>query len=61
MKISQSLVDSLTYNEKGNEVTFDILNLQDEANTVPGIMKPFENEVYKDKEVVCYENDNTND
>lgn len=61
MKISQSLVHSLSYNEKGNEVTFDILNLQDEANTVPGIMKPFETELYKDKEVVCYENDNTND
>lgn len=61
LKLSQSLVDSLTYNEKGNEVTFDIVNLQDEANTVPGIMKPFESEVYKNKEIVCYENDNTND
>lgn len=61
LKLSQSLVDSLTYNDKGNEVTFDIVNLQDAANSVPGIMKPFETEVYKDKEVVCQQNDRTND
>jgi CRP-like cAMP-binding protein len=61
MKLSESMVTSLTYNEKGNEVTFEIMNQQNAANTVPGIMQPFSTVVYTDKQVVCRENDNTND
>ncbi|HOE07386.1 MAG TPA: cyclic nucleotide-binding domain-containing protein [Treponemataceae bacterium] len=61
MKLSESMVTSLTYNDKGNEVTFEVMNQQNAANTVPGIMQPFSTVAYKDKQVVCRENDNTND
>lgn len=61
MKLSENLVSSLTYNEKGNEVTFEIINQQDEANTVPGIMLPFATINYVDKQIVCRENEETND
>lgn len=61
MKLSESLVSNLTYNEKGNEVSFEIENMQDVANTVPVIMVPFANITYKDREIVCRENEPTND
>ena len=39
--LSKSLVSGLRYNEKGNEVSFDIQNIKNVSNTVPGIMIPF--------------------
>ncbi len=59
--LSEGLVNKLEYNEKGNEVSFEITNLQNTVNTVPGIMKPFDAIEYKDKEVVCRENEISND
>lgn len=61
IKMSESLVSSISYNDKGNEVTFTIPNLQNAANTIPGIMYPFESIEYSDKQVVCRENERTND
>lgn len=61
IKMSESLVSSISYNDKGNEVTFTIPNLQNSANTIPGIMYPFESIEYSDKQVVCRENERTND
>ena len=61
MKMSQGLVSNLTYNNKGNEVSFEISNLKDAANMVHGIMVPFSTVDYKDKQIVCRENDPTND
>ena len=61
MKLSESLVSSLTYNEKGNEVSFEIENLRDASNTVPGIMQPFASKDVHNKEIICRENELTND
>lgn len=61
ISLSRQLVNTIVYNEKGNEVTFDITNLQNEVNTVPGIMEPFATIEYKDKQVVCKENEMSND
>ena len=61
MKLTESLVTNLSYNEKGNEVSFEITNLKDAANTVPGIMVPFSSVQYKDKQIVCRENEPSND
>lgn len=60
MKLSSELVKNLTYNSKGNEVTFEVENLRDAANTVPGIMIPFAAVKYNDKDVVCLQNEPTN-
>ncbi|MFA6936924.1 MAG: cyclic nucleotide-binding domain-containing protein [Treponema sp.] len=61
ISLSRQLVNTIVYNEKGNEVTFDITNLQNEVNTVPGIMEPFATIEYKDKQIVCKENEMSND
>lgn len=61
MKLSESLVSSMTYNDKGNEVTFEILNKQNAVNTVPGIMVPFATIKYSENQIVCRENEPTND
>ena len=61
MKLSESLVSNLTYNEKGNEVSFEIENLRDASNTVPGIMQPFASKEVHNKEIICRENELTND
>jgi CRP-like cAMP-binding protein len=61
MKISQSLVSSMTYNEKGNEVTFEIANRQNTTNMIPGIMQPFTTVSYAEKQIVCRESEPTND
>lgn len=61
MKLSEGLVTNLSYNDKGNEVSFEITNLKDAANMVPGIMIPFSTVEYNDKQIVCRENDPTND
>lgn len=59
--ISKELVHNLTYNDVGNEVSFEIKNLKDVANTIPGIMIPFSTIEYSNKEIVCRENEPTND
>ncbi|MBR4374212.1 MAG: cyclic nucleotide-binding domain-containing protein [Treponema sp.] len=59
--LSKSLVLNLSYNEKGNEVSFEIKNIVNKTNSVPGIMKPFETVKYTDKQVVCLEHEESND
>lgn len=59
--LSRSLVKSLHYNEKGNAVSFEIDNLQDESNTVPGIMIPFATIKYTKHQIVCKQNEPSND
>jgi len=61
ISLSAHLVKKLTYNEKGNEVTFAIANRRNATNTIPGIMKPFAAIEYKDKQIVCRENELSND
>ena len=61
MLISKELVANLSYNELGNEVSFEVNNLKDAANSIPGIMVPFSTMEFADKQVVCRENEPTND
>lgn len=61
MSLSRSLVTNLSYNEIGNEVSFDIENLKNASNSVPGIMVPFKTVSYKRHEIVFKQNDPSND
>ena len=61
MKLSESLVPQLTYNDKGNEVSFVINNLKDSSNTVPVIMRTFSSVNYSDRQIVCRQNEESND
>lgn len=59
--LSLEMIENLTYNDKGNQVSFEIKNLMNTANTVPGIMNSFETISYEDKQIVCRENEMSND
>lgn len=61
ISLASDLVSDLRYNEKGNEVTFDIKNIQNTSNTVPGIMIPFKTIEFKRHEIVCKQNEPSND
>ena len=61
INLSKSLVSELRYNDKGNEVTFDIENLQNTSNNIPGIMIPFKTVEYKRHEIVCHQNEPSTD
>lgn len=61
MSLSNSLVSELTYNEKGNKVSFEVENLKDASNSVPGIMVPFATSTYKKHEIVCKQGELSND
>ena len=59
--LSKSLVSDLHYNDKGNEVSFEIQNIKNVSNTIPGIMIPFKVVEYKRHEIVCRQNEPSND
>ena len=59
--LSKSLVSDLRYNDKGNEVSFDIQNIRNVSNTVPGIMIPFKAVEYKKHDIICRQNEPSND
>lgn len=61
MALSNSLVSDLTYNEKGNEVSFNIENQKNASNNIPGIMVPFTTITYGPREIVCKQNEPSND
>ena len=61
ISLSKSCIHQIAYNEKGNQVTFSILNKNSSANTIPGIMKPFPTIEYKDKQVICRQDEISND
>ena len=61
ISLSKQCVKKLLYNERGNQVTFTIANLVNKVNTVPGIMKPFDTIEYRNRDVVCRENEMSND
>ncbi len=60
VKISQSFVKNLRYNEKGNEVSFSLPSTQNQVNTVPLLISSYSAIEYKDKEVVCKQNETSN-
>lgn len=59
--LSGTLVSDLRYNDKGNQVSFEIDNLQNVSNTVPGIMIPFKTITYKKGEIVFKQNEPSTD
>lgn len=61
IKLAESFVSSVTYNEKGTEVSFEIPNQQNATNTVPVIMQEQKILSFKHKQVVCRENETSND
>lgn len=61
ISLSRTLVQSLSYNEKGNEVKFIIANLQHTSSAVPGKMRSFKTVSFKNKEIVCREGEVSND
>lgn len=61
ISLSKSCIHQIAYNEKGNQVTFSILNKVSSVNSVPGIMKPFSTIDYKDKQIICKQDEISND
>ncbi|MEE1269068.1 MAG: cyclic nucleotide-binding domain-containing protein [Treponema sp.] len=59
--MSKELVHSMTYNDKGNEVTFVIANQRNKSNDIPEIIQPFATIEYTNKEIVCREGEMSND
>lgn len=59
--LSRELTQNINYNDKGNEVSFEIANIMNAVNTIPGIMEPFATIEYKDKDVIFRENELSND
>ncbi len=59
--LSKSLVSDLRYNDKGNEVAFDIQNIRNVSSSIPGIMIPFKAVEYKKYDIICRQNEPSND
>lgn len=61
ISLSQKMVKTLFYNEKGNQVTFTIDNQIDKSNSIPNIMNTFPTLEYKNHQVVCKEGELSTD
>ena len=61
ISLSKSLVSGLRYNEKGNEVSFDIQHLVNVSSSIPGIMIPLKAVEYKKHDIICRQNEPSND
>ncbi|MCR4578841.1 MAG: cyclic nucleotide-binding domain-containing protein [Treponema sp.] len=59
--LSIGLVSNLRYNDAGNEVSFDLDNLLNVSNNIPGIMIPFKATDYMKGDVVCKRGDLSSD
>ncbi len=60
IKLTENLVHNLTYNEKGNAVSFTVPTSQNTVNSVPSIMSQYTVSDYKDRDVVCKQNEPSN-
>lgn len=60
ISLSKKLVSSMEYNDSGNKVTFKIDNIQNQSNTVPMIMSTFSTIKYKRHQIVCKQNEPSN-
>lgn len=59
--LSSEMIGHLEYNEKGNQVTLKIKSQKNSSNNIPGVMRTFETVTFKDRDVICRENEQTND
>lgn len=55
MKMASIYVHNLAYNEKGNEVSFDIEHQRNETNIIPAIFDPSKELAFADGEQICSE------
>jgi len=55
VKMANLYVQDLTYNERGNEVSFEVEHRKAESNAIPGIFDRTEEVIYQDGERVCSE------
>ncbi len=60
IKLSQGLVKNLNYNDAGNEVSFEVPNQKNIANLTPAILKSQEVLSFKHMQIVCRENEDSN-
>ncbi len=60
LKMVAHYVENLRYNDKGNEVSFEVSHQRDESNVVPGIFDRSEESVFQDRDVVFFEGEESN-
>lgn len=61
IKLAESFVSSISYNAKGNEASFEIANQRNSTNSVPVIVQEQQVLNFADKQLVCRENELSND
>lgn len=61
LPLVKSIVSGLTYNEKGTLATFVIKNQIDSSNTVPYLIHDLKTESFSDRQIVCRQNEPSND
>ena len=61
IKLSQTLVKNLRYNNIGNEVSFEVNNQRNIANLTPAILKSQQLLTFKHMQIVCRENEDSSD
>ena len=61
IKLSQTLVKNLRYNNIGNEVSFEVKNQRNIANLTPAILKSQQLLTFKHMQIVCRENEDSSD
>lgn len=61
MKMTQSMVQNMHYNDLGNEVTFEIQNQKNVANFTPAILKSQQVLSFRHMQLVCREDEDTSD
>lgn len=61
IKLAESFVSSVSYNAKGNEASFEIANQRDATNSIPVIMQEQQVLNFEHKQIVCRENELSND
>ncbi len=55
MKMADMYVQRLSYNEKGNEVSFEVPHQQNESNIIPAIFDMSQEMTFKDGQYICSE------
>jgi CRP-like cAMP-binding protein len=59
MKMANLYVRGLSYNDKGNEVSFEIQHRRGESNTIPKIFAQSEELRFSDGDIICSEGEET--
>ncbi|MEL3911975.1 cyclic nucleotide-binding domain-containing protein [Treponema pedis] len=60
IKLAQGFVKNMTYNTIGNEVSFEVINQKNIANLTPAILKSQQVLAFKHMQIVCRENEDSN-